>query len=105
VSQTQSGSLHFLRLTLTLAGTPYTIQGLTLEQLENLHGEIAPAFTGESRELWQRYRRILAIALSADHPEVTEESLNAMRLGTIQATRTAVNSVLEFGGFTQKAEN
>ena len=90
-------------LTLTLAGTPYTIQELTIGQLEDIHIELGRPSSGDPKEIWQSYRRVIAIGLSVDHPAVTEESLKKVRLGTIQATKAVFESILKFGGFGQKA--
>lgn len=89
-------------LTITLSGTPYKIQELTLGQLEDLHVEIAQPITDDVKQLWTRYRHIIAIALSEDHPGITDEALKKMRLGTLLAARTLSDSILQFGGFIER---
>lgn len=91
-------------ITLTLAGAGYKIQELTLGQLEDIHVEMAQPFSGDAKELWARYRRIIAIGLSVDHSEITEDALRKMRLGTIQAAKLAADSIIEFGGFVKRTE-
>lgn len=86
-------------LTITVAGAPYTVQEFTIGQLEDLHIEISKPFTAE--QLFQRYQKIIAIGLSADHPAITEDAIKKMRLGTIQGVKSVSDSILQFAGFIQ----
>jgi CheY-like chemotaxis protein len=89
-------------ITIALGETPYVIQEFTLGQLEDLHSEIAHATNGEAAQLWQRFRKIILIALSVDHPGMTEETLKRVRLGTLPAVKAVTDSILEFAGFVPR---
>ena len=88
-------------LTITLAGTAYKIQELTIGQLEDIHAELGQDWLGDPRDLWKRYRRVIVIAV--DNPAVTEESLKTMRLGTVKTVKDIFESIVTFGGFGKKA--
>ena len=89
-------------ITITLAGQQYVIQELTLGQLEDIHTEMGQL--GSHGNTWQYWRRVIWIGLSIDHSQVTEESLSKMRLGTVEAVKSAADSIIVFGGFKVKAE-
>lgn len=91
-------------ITITLADQQYPIGELTLGQLEDIHAEMGQ-IGADGKNMWGFYRRVIWIGLSVDHSQVTEESLNKMRLGTLQAVKAAADSIIDFGGFRPKVEN
>lgn len=95
-------------LQLSLAGQTFTIQPLTVGQLEELHvGVVTPEGSGpkeKMRSFYERNIEILAVALSSDHPNMTADTIRKMRIGTLQAMTGAVSDILDFSGISKKED-
>ncbi|HZP88656.1 MAG TPA: hypothetical protein VFB54_17740 [Burkholderiales bacterium] len=89
-------------ITIKLAGKDYTIGALTVGQLEELHVGVLEAPDADpqagARKFWKRNLDLIAIALSADHPDVTRDVIGKMRLGSIKAVNQTVTEILKFAG-------
>ena len=87
--------------TITLAGQPYTVQPLTLGQIEDLSVAVVvpdseyPA--DNVRRSFQRSIDAIVVALSVDHPDMTSDALRKMRI-TRQELRDAYGAVLRLSG-------
>ena len=85
-------------LSILIGGKVFAIKEFTLDTLEQLQ---EPVFSEPKtpKENTTRHISIIATALAQDHPDVTVESVRAMRLGTIKAAADVVMKILEFGGW------
>jgi len=95
-------------LDIVLAGQKYTIQPLTVGQLQDLHiGVVEPTPDDPEdgvRKFWSRNIALIHTALSVDHPQMTVEIIGKMRLGTITAVKRTVDDILVFAGIAEKKE-
>ena len=82
-------------ITITLAGQDYEIKELTLGQLE----DIQSALSGDPGEM---NRKVIAIACSEDHPDITAEKLKKIRLASIKKVDAIVRAILKFAGYSLK---
>lgn len=91
---------------ITLAGSQYRISALTVGQLEDLHvGVVEPDPVNpveNVRQFWKRNVGILVVALSADHPQMTEECVRKMKLGSVKSVNEAVGKILRFAGLAKE---
>jgi hypothetical protein len=88
-------------LDIAIEDKTYTIQALTIDQLEALHVGVArPPSDDPVAELWKHNREVIATALSNDYPEMTMEVLGRKRLGTVQAVKQIAEDILKFSGLT-----
>jgi len=85
-------------ITITLGGQPYTIQPLTVGQLEDITVAILAPDTDDTQKNarlgFERMIEALAAALKEDHPSVTVEAIRKMRI-TRHELMTAHAQVLE----------
>jgi hypothetical protein len=94
-------------LTLTLAGTSYTIKPLTIGQLRDLQIGVAKNMDTSGgvetlESYWKRNVAILVTALSEDYQEITEAQVLKMRLGTRQSVDKAIDEILFFSGLVEE---
>lgn len=93
-------------LSITLAGQKFEIQPLTVGQLQDLHiGVVEPIPDDPAdsvRQFWSRNIKLIAIALAEAHPQMTEETIRKMRLGTLPAVKQTVEDILVFAGIVEK---
>ena len=96
-------------LTITLAGQKFVIQPLTVGQLQDLHVGVVETASDEPaegvRQYWTRNIKLISIALSEAHPNMTEDTIRKMRLGTLPAVKQAVEEILIFAGIWVKKES
>lgn len=96
-------------LTIKLAGSEYTIQPLTVGQLQDLHIGVVKGIPQDAeegvRQFWAKNVDVIAVALEKDHPEVTREVLGKMRLGSVKAVNETVSEILVFAGLNEKKQS
>ena len=89
-------------LTITLAGKEYTIQPLTVGQLQDLHiGVVRVPSTDSSeavKDFWKTEIDTIVAALSQDHPDMTAEVVRKMRLGSLKEVKKQVDAILLYAG-------
>jgi hypothetical protein len=100
---TFQGFLMEQKLTIELAGQDYVIRPLTVGQLEALHiVQLQDAPKDEVvKDFWHGHVATIAAALSADHPEMTEEAVKKLRLGTLQKVLKTVQEIRLFAGLVE----
>lgn len=90
---------------ITLAGKPYSITPFTVGQLEDLHVGVIQPDSGDpvenTHQFWKRNIDIIVVALSADHPEMTEPVVRKMKLGSVRAVNEAVGEILRYAGLAK----
>lgn len=93
-------------ITITLAEKQFSIQPLTVGQLEEMHvGLLLPPNADPSegvKDWWQQTREIIVTALCEDHPDMTMDVVKKMRLGTLKVVRETREQILIFAGFQDK---
>jgi hypothetical protein len=93
-------------VSIKLGDKTYAVQPLTIGQIMDLRVAVALPPTGDSREdakrEMQRSIDVLVAALHLDYPDVTAESISAMRVPWAEFN-TAVTGVLELSGLVHKA--
>lgn len=91
---------------ITLAGKPYTIQPLTLGQIEDLSVSVVLADSDDPQEnirrSYQRTIGTLVAALSADYPQLDAKALRNLRITKAELT-AARDVILENSGLQPKA--
>jgi len=96
-------------LTITIAGQQFTIQPLTVGQLQDLHvGVVEPVPEDPAegvRKFWARSIGIISTALSVDHPNMTPEMIGKLRLGTLTSVKRTVDDILDFAGIVEKKKD
>lgn len=87
-------------LIIKLGETEYTIQELTVGQVEELSEIVAANSSGKQIVLGKgAAREVVAIGFSEDHPNMTRDVLKKLRIGTPKPLNDAAFAVLRFGGF------
>lgn len=94
------------KLTIELAGQEYVIRPLTIGQLEVLHSEqVRDAPNGDVvKGYWNGHVATIVAALSADHPEMTEDAVRKLRLGNLQKVIRTVEEIRIFAGLLERVE-
>jgi hypothetical protein len=89
------------KINFTLGDESYEVRELTLGQLEELQDLLVNKATHAGGSLFNKNanREIIAIALSADYPQVTSESLKTVRMN-VRRLDEIVRKILRLGGFT-----
>jgi hypothetical protein len=94
-------------ITVTLAGTPYTIGQLTLGQLRDLSvGVVLPDGPDPQdtvRRSFDRSVSIIAVAVGEANPELTPAALYKMKI-TRAEMRDAFDAILRFAGMIPAGE-
>jgi hypothetical protein len=94
-------------ITITLAGQPYTVQPLTLGQIEELSiAVVTPTHDDPQENVRRNFARtvgILRAALAQDYPALTPEALRALRITRLELN-TATDAILTHSGLVTSGE-
>ena len=85
-------------LEIEIEGKKYTIDDLTVWQVEILHGLLGGFESGNIPEFWNYQVNVISTALLPTYPEMKPEKIRAMRIGDIQAIKSVVKNIMLFSG-------
>lgn len=86
-------------LAIKLADREFTIQPLTVGQVEEIHDILTRQGSKKTAN-----RDIIAAALSEDYPDLNCDAVRKMRLGSVKVVNSVVEQILAFGDFIAQQE-
>lgn len=81
-----------------IEGKKYTVNELTVGQVESLHMLIGGFREGDIKEFWNYQVGVISTALLQTYPEMKPEKIRTMRIGDVQTMKSIVKRIMVFSG-------
>ncbi len=81
-----------------IEGKKYTVNELTVGQVESLHMLIGGFREGDIKEFWNYQVGVVSVALLPTYPEMKPEKIRTMRVGDVQTMKSIVKRIMMFSG-------